>query len=96
MGSGEYNNLKFYTKDMETGEMTEIPEISEFQDTEPHETPKTNMFSCDMSVVMDLTPAEVFRFLYGFFPRHINNWRKQHGMPVLRKKHIYNKRWYGK
>lgn len=96
MGSGEYNNLKYYMQDVDTGEMTELHGITEIADTELHEIPKSNMFSVDMTATVDMTPAEIYQFMFRFFPDRINNWRKQHRLCVLRRKHIYNKRWYGK
>lgn len=92
MGDGEYNNLKFYMQNAETGEMTEIngiTEISESQDTEPYGITKINAFSVDMTMTVDLTEREIIKFKRRFFPETLNNYRKLHGMPLIRK------RWHG-
>ena len=92
MGDGEYNNLKFYMQNAETGEMTEIngfTEISESQDAYLHDTPKINNFSVDMAITFDLTEREIIQFKRRFFPETLNNYRKLHGMPLIRK------RWHG-
>lgn len=92
MGDGEYNNLKFYMQNAETGEMTEIKgvaEISESQDAELHGITKINAFSVDMTVTVDLTKREIIQFKQRFFPETLNNYRKLHGMPLIRK------RWHG-
>lgn len=92
MGSGEYNNLKYYMQNTETGEMTEIngiAEISELQDAETHGITKINTFSVDMTATVDLTEHEVIQFKQKFFPESLNNYRKLHGMPLIRK------RWHG-
>lgn len=92
MGDGEYNNLKFYMQNAETGEMTEIKgvaEISESQDAELHGITKINAFSVDMTVTVDLTEREIIQFKQRFFPETLNNYRKLHGMPLIRK------RWHG-
>lgn len=92
MGSGEYNNLKFYMQNAETGEMTEIKgiaEISESQDADSHDIPKINNFSVDMTMTVDLTEREIIQFKRRFFPETLNNYRKLHGMPLMRK------RWHG-
>ena len=92
MGDGEYNNLKFYMQNAETGEMTEIKgfaEISESQDTESHDIPKINNFSVDVTATVDLTECEIIQFQRRFFPETLNNYRKLHGMPLMRK------RWHG-
>jgi hypothetical protein len=92
MGGGEYNNLKFYMQNTETGEMTEIKgiaEISESQDADSHDIPKINNFSVDMTMTVDLTEREIIQFKRRFFPETLNNYRKLHGMPLMRK------RWHG-
>lgn len=92
MGDGEYNNLKLYMMDIETGEMTEIKgiaEISESQDAELHGITKINAFSVDMTATVDLTEREIIQFKRRFFPETLNNYRKLHGMPLMRK------RWHG-
>lgn len=92
MGDGEYNNLKFYMQNAETGEMTEIKgvaEISESQDAELHGITKINAFSVDMTVTVDITEREIIQFKQRYFPETLNNYRKLHGMPLMRK------RWHG-
>ena len=92
MGDGEYNNLKFYMQNAETGEMTEIKgiaEISDSQDAKSHDIPKINYFSVDMTMTVDLTEREIIQFKRRFFPETLNNYRKLHGMPLIRK------RWHG-
>ena len=92
MGSGEYNNLRFYMQNAETGEMVEIngvAEIFESQDTELHDITKINAFSVDMTATVDLTEHEIIQFKQRFFPETLNNYRKLHGMPLMRK------RWHG-
>ena len=92
MGDGEYNNLKFYMQNADTGEMTEIngiAEISESQDAESHDITKINCFSVDMTMTVDLTEREIIQFKQRFFPETLNNYRKLHGMPLIRK------RWHG-
>ena len=92
MGDGEYNNLKFYMQNAETGDMTEIngiAEISELQDTEMNGITKINCFSYDMAISVDLTEREIIQFKQRFFPETLNNYRKLHGMPLMRK------RWHG-
>ena len=92
MGSGEYNNLRFYMQNAETGEIVEIngvADISESQDTELHGITKINAFSVDMTATVDLTEREIIRFKRRFFPETLNNYRKLHGLPMIRK------RWHG-
>ena len=92
MGDGEYNNIKFYMQNAETGEMTEIngiAEVSESQGADLHDIPKINNFSVDMAITFDLTEREIIQFKRRFFPETLNNYRKLHGMPLMRK------RWHG-
>lgn len=92
MGDGEYNNLKYYMQNAETCETVEIngvAEISESQDAELHGITKINAFSVDMTVTVDLTEREMIQLKQRFFPETINNYRKLHSMPLMRK------RWHG-
>lgn len=92
MGGGEYNNLKYYMQNADTGEMVEIngvAEIFESQDTELHGITKINAFSVDMTATVDLTEREIIQFKQRFFPETLNNYRKLHGLPMIRK------RWHG-
>lgn len=94
MGDGEYNNLKFYMRNNGTGEPVELGEVKEIDMTTYEEAQEMHnislwKFEGGSSFSFVLTQREVIQFKQRFFPETLNNYRKLHGMPLIRK------RWHG-
>lgn len=91
MGDGEYNNLNFYIKNTDTGEFEEIQGVQSIEITEA-ETDNTFSYKNATwdggTLSFDVTIQDMIEFKRRFIPETINNWRKQHGMPLFRKRHL--------
>ena len=91
MGDGEYNNLKCYMKNTDTGEFEELQEVQAIEITEA-ETDNTFSYknaSWDGGTLsFDLSEQNIIEFKRRFVPETINNWRKQHGIQLFRKRHL--------
>lgn len=96
------SNFVLYGMNIETGEFFELQKAQIFNieemEEEMEETRKRDdlRFGCDFSGTFELSEQEIVEFIRRFFPDKINNYRRLHGMKPLRKKHFFNKRWYGK
>ena len=89
MGDGEYNNLKFYVRNDGTGEFTEVKSISDnFTEIEADTFSYNNASWDGGTLSFDLSEQNIIEFKRRFFPETMNNWRKLHGMPLHRKRHI--------
>ena len=94
MGDGEYNNLKFYMADDGTGEYHEVGHITEIDVSEPEsDTEFVNGFSLigDFEFVADIPFHVLTTIRYRYFPETFNNWRRLHGLPLIRRKHARRK-----
>lgn len=98
MGSGEYNNLKYYMQNTETGEVHEMGEPKEINTTFDDEYTPEKMHrvtrccfrgsNCD-EFTINVVQGDLIRLKRKLFPESLNNYRKLHGMPLIRK------RWHG-
>ena len=95
MGDGEYNNLKLYMRDDGTGEYFEIGgEIKEVNIEPETDTEFVNGFSLigDFEFVADIPYHILTTIRYRYFPETFNNWRRLHGLPLIRRRHAAKRR----